>query len=151
MRTKLMLLVFAMFAVMIGALTISAQETPSQWSGIYTVGQAQRGQVLYQSKCAGCHLNSLAGFADDEASPPQPALVGEEFEKSWDNSTLGELFEKIQITMPRDDPGTLKAQESADILAFMLQVGKAPAGTTELPATTEALKKFKYLAKKPEA
>lgn len=151
MRMRLMFLVCAMFAVMIGALTISAQETPSQWSGVYTVEQAQRGAALYQVKCAGCHLKSLAGFADDEASPPQPALVGEEFAKTWDNFTLGDLFEKIQITMPRDDPGTLKLQESADILAFMLQVGKAPAGTTELPATTEALKKFKYLAKKPDA
>ncbi len=37
-------------------------------------------------------------------------------------------------TMPEDDPGSLSAQEYADVLAYILQLNDLPAGGVELPA-----------------
>ena len=41
---------------------------------------------------------------------------------------------------PQRNEGTLSRQQSADVVAFVLSVNKAPAGQTELPRKTDALK-----------
>ena len=51
---------------------------------------------------------------------------------------------KIQHTMPANAPGTLTAQQSVDILAYMLQVGKFPAGNTELSSDDKALSQITF-------
>ncbi len=110
---------------------VYAQETPAEdqhtvWDGVYTEGQAERGQVLYTESCSGCHAPDLRG---DNTSP---SLVGMSFTFLWGGSTLGALFERIQEQMPPARPGSLSAQTYRDVLAFVLRANSYPAGTQEL-------------------
>src|SRR5262249_50257110 len=43
------------------ALVGSAQQTKTQWNGIYTEAQAARGEPLYAQNCASCHGPELTG------------------------------------------------------------------------------------------
>jgi hypothetical protein len=51
--------------------------------------------------------------------------------------------------MPPSNPNVVSAKEKADIVAYLLKEASFPAGETELPATTEALKAIKFEATKP--
>jgi cytochrome c len=120
--------------------TVHAQPpTKSIWDGIYTAEQATRGQALYAQECSSCHGGELTG---GEMAPP---LAGGEFLAGWDGLTVGDLFERIRISMPQSAPGSL----SADILAYMFQASKFPTGTTELPKEAGILKTIKFEVKKP--
>jgi S-disulfanyl-L-cysteine oxidoreductase SoxD len=124
--------------------TVHAQPpTKSIWDGIYTQEQATRGQALYAQECASCHGGELTG---GEMAPP---LAGGEFLAGWDGLTVGDMFERIRISMPQNAPGSLSGQQNADILAFMFQASKFPAGTTELPKEAGILKTIKFEVKKP--
>ena len=98
------------------------------WDGVYTAGQAERGEVLYTASCAACHATDLRG---DNTSP---SLVGQSFAFLWGGSTLGELFGRIQQLMPTDRPNSLSAQTYRDILAFILRNNSYPPGVQELEA-----------------
>jgi len=124
--------------------TLAAQEARSQWDGVYTLEQAARGESLFAAKCSSCHGPDLNG------GEMAPGLVGGNFTSNWNDLTLGDLFERIRISMPQNDPGSLSRQENADILAFMLRKGSYPAGEAELPARTEMLNMYKFVAMKPE-
>jgi quinoprotein glucose dehydrogenase len=122
--------------------TAHAQGTLTIVQGVYTPEQAKRGEGLYKEQCAACHGDDLAG------SGPMPPLAGDDFVKSWVGKTVGDLFEKTHTSMPASAPGTLSEQQTADIIAYMLSIGKYPAGTTELAATMEPLTKIKIEAPK---
>lgn len=98
------------------------------WDGVYTEGQAERGEVQYTASCAACHAPDLRG---DNTSP---SLVGLSFAFLWGERTLGELFGRIQELMPTDRPGSLSAQTYRDILAFILRANSYPTGEQELEA-----------------
>ena len=51
-----------------------------------------------------------------------------------------ELFEKISLTMPALDPGSLMPAQVADLVAHALSASEYPAGTVELAPDVEALK-----------
>ena len=104
-------------------------------AGTYTEEQAKRGATIYAQECAACHGEQLAG------QDPIPGLAGADFQARWKN--VGELFEKIQTTMPAISPGSLSAAQTADVIAHMLAVNKYPAGKTELPSKMEALTAIK--------
>ena len=104
----------------------SAQAPTTVWDGVYTAAQAKRGEALYRTHCAACHGEALGGL---EAAP---ALVGDVFSSTWEGAPLADLFERTRATMPQNKPGSLSRPQNADILAFMLQAGKFPAGATEL-------------------
>src|ERR671935_2465622 len=124
--------------------TVHAQEpTKSVWDGVYTEEQAKRGQPLYAEQCASCHGPELMG---GEMAPP---LATGDFLSGWDGLTVGDLFERIRISMPQNAPGSLSGQQNADILAFVLASNKFPAGTDELPKEAMILKTIKFEAKKP--
>ena len=72
-----------------------------------------------------------------------------EFAKEWNGQPLSDLFERIRLTMPADAPGSLKPEETADVLAFVLKKGNQPAGTSDLPADPAALKAVVFSAKGP--
>ena len=57
-----------------------------------------------------------------------PPLAGGEFMAGWDGLTIGDLFERIRISMPQNAPGSLSGQQNADILAFMFSANKFPGG-----------------------
>jgi len=93
--------------------------------GVYTAGQAARGQQLYGAQCAGCHGKAMEGTI---GSP----LVGESFLSNWSARPLASLVDKIQKTMPFNQPGSLSRQQSIDLGAYILQAGKFPPGPAEL-------------------
>ena len=124
---------------------VHAQPTKSVWDGVYTEEQAKRGAPLYSEQCASCHGPELMG---GEMAPP---LATGDFLSGWDSLTMGDLFERIRISMPQNNPGSLSGQQNADILAFVLSANKFPAGQTELSNQGMALKDIKFEAKKPGA
>jgi len=77
-----------------------------------------------------------------------PALAGGEFMAGWDGLTVGDLFERIRISMPQNSPGSLSGAQNADILAFVLASNKFPAGQTELAKDAMILKTIKFESKK---
>ena len=133
-----------MAAVLMLNASVHAQPpSKSIWDGIYTEEQATRGKGLYSQECASCHGGELTG---GEMAPP---LAGGEFLAGWDGLTVGDLFERIRISMPQNNPGSLSGQQNADILAFMFSSSRFPAGTTELPKEAGILKQIKFEVKKP--
>jgi len=122
--------------------TVRAQPTKSVWDGVYTMDQANRGKQGYSEQCASCHGPELTG------GEMAPALAGGEFLAGWDGLTVGDLFERIRISMPQNSPGSLSGAQNADILAFMLASNKFPAGETELAKDAMVLKSIKFEAKK---
>jgi S-disulfanyl-L-cysteine oxidoreductase SoxD len=122
----------------------AAVQTPRTiWNGIYTDAQAKRGQAVYEEQCASCHSPDLKGA--DQA----PALVGTDFNAEWNDVAINDLFERISATMPADKPGTMKPEQVADVIAFVLNKGGFPTGDGELPAQTDTLKDIKFLSKQP--
>lgn len=121
---------------------VLAQEK-SQWDGVYTEAQATRGDDLYAKQCAACHGADMSG------GEQAPSLTGAEFMASWDGLAVGDLFERIQLSMPQTNPGSLTGQQNADIIAAILRKGGFPAGQTEIPPQAKAMSGHKLLAKKP--
>jgi S-disulfanyl-L-cysteine oxidoreductase SoxD len=131
----------------VGALqsTIRGDEgTHSVWDGVYTSEQQKRGQALYNQQCSPCHGDTLGG--GDAA----PALAGGEFLANWNGLTVGDLFERVRKTMPLSKPGKLSRQVNADIVAYILNVNRFPAGSVELPCDTELLKQIRVEMVRPE-
>ena len=120
----------------------SAQPTKSVWDGVYTEEQANRGKQGYADQCASCHGPELTG------GEMAPALAGGDFMAGWDGLTVGDLFERIRISMPQNAPGSLSGQQNADILAFVLASNKFPSGSAELAKEAMILKTIKLEAKK---
>ncbi|HUC76867.1 MAG TPA: cytochrome c [Vicinamibacterales bacterium] len=120
----------------------SAQPTKSVWDGVYTEEQANRGRQGYADQCASCHGPELTG------GEMAPALAGGDFMAGWDGLTVGDLFERIRISMPQNAPGSLSGQQNADILAFVLASNKFPSGSAELAKEAMILKTIKLEAKK---
>jgi mono/diheme cytochrome c family protein len=112
-------------------------------SGVYTEEQAQRGKTAYVKHCSECHGEDLGG---DGTAPP---LKGPDFLTNWSGLTVAELFDRVRIGMPPDNPNEVTPKEKIDIVAHVLKEGGFPAGTTELPATMETLKTIKIDEKKP--
>jgi mono/diheme cytochrome c family protein len=119
------------------------QAERTTWDGVYTAEQAARGDALWLDRCAKCHANDMSGG-------DAPSLVGSEFSGNWNGLPLGDLADRMRLTMPQDDPQTLSREQTADLVAAVLSGNHMPPGQTELPAQTESLKQIKYLAKKAE-
>jgi len=113
---------------------LDAQTSALASAGAYTAAQAARGAALYQSTCSSCHNTDLSG---DGMAPP---LAGPDFAAHWVDQSVADLFVSIHTNMPSDQPGTLSAQQVADLIAFLLSSNKYPAGATELPTATDHLK-----------
>src|SRR6266550_607044 len=113
------------------------------WAGVYSEAQAKRGETTANSRCSACHGTDLGG---GEAGP---ALVGLEFLGNWNQQSLGDLFDRIHSTMPADAPGSLSLQDTADVIARVLQLNKFPAGQKELPTDMNALGQIKIESQPP--
>jgi cytochrome c len=118
------------------ATTATAQDgKKTVWDGIYTVEQAKRGEQAFARACSYCHGSELDGGDD----PNGPALRGPFFFRQWHDLTVAELFTFISQQMPQSDPGSLTPQTYIDIISFVFQANKMPAGDTELPPVRETL------------
>ena len=125
-------------------LNVQAQQAQSVGDGVYSAAQATRGQVIYKAQCAECHGNALEGTV---GSP----LTGDGFLSDWSARPLSALVDKIQKTMPFSAPGSLSRQQSTDLTAYMLQVGKFRAGGAELTDATLARIQFPQRSAAPRA
>jgi len=95
-------------------------------AGVYTADQADRGVALFKRKCASCHAPNR--FTDDQM-----------FLTPYAGKPLWEMFEVISDSMPEDDPGGMKPEEYADVIAHLLKLNGFPTGQTELPTSKDAL------------
>lgn len=122
----------------------STEPTQSVWDGVYTEEQANRGEMLYARRCARCHAADLTG------GEIAPALNNAEFKSNWSGLSVDDLLERIKVSMPQDDPGSLSRQQTADIVAFVLLKNGFPAGKTELAREAEVLKGIRFEQSKAE-
>ena len=119
-----------------------AEQSKSVWDGVFTKEQADRGAAAYTASCSECHGKDLGGdgFA--------PALSGAEFIGNWNDLSVGDLFERIRISMPPSGPGSVTTAQKADIVSHILNANKFPVGEKELEPATEVLKGIKIEMKK---
>jgi S-disulfanyl-L-cysteine oxidoreductase SoxD len=122
--------------------SVQAQAPASVLDGIYTTAQADRGKEVFTMSCAGCHGDKLEGGASG------PTLSGPDFTSGYKDGSAGALLNKISQDMPSNAPGSLEAQQYADVFAYVLSVNKYPAGQTEAPKDPAALKTVKMAAPK---
>src|SRR5512135_2148855 len=137
-RIPFVLAVLTITTLTVGFSTALAQAPASALDGIYADEQAKRGEKVYADNCAICHGDKLEG-----TSTGGPTLSGKDFINGWKGMTAGDLLDKISMDMPSNAPGTLKPDEYADVMAFVMSVNKYPAGKTPLPTTSATLKSVK--------
>src|SRR5215204_2717199 len=134
MKNTVAVLIVGGFLASLGVV-VTAQATRSVNEGVYTADQAKKGEATYKEQCAACHGDNLEG------SGPMPPLAGKDFLANWQGKTIGDLYEKTQTSMPATAPGTLTPEQAANLMAYLLSVGKYPAGTP-LPDKMDDLKKI---------
>ena len=122
---------------------VTAQQSKSQWDGVFGQEQAKRGEGLYSQYCSSCHGADLTG------GEMAPGLTGGEFNANWNDLSLGQLFERIRVGMPGNAPGSLSRAQVADILSYILLKGNYPVGSADLPTQTEVLNTIKFVSTKP--
>lgn len=140
---------FSRAEVRLKADATSAQGARSITSGVYTGDQARRGRDHYRKRCILCHLDNGQGreaepvivgqSLEREGDAEAPAVAGEPFLTRWNGKTAGALYDLMRKTMPVGSAGSLSAQDYADVLAYLLELSKLPAGPQELPAVRDQL------------
>jgi mono/diheme cytochrome c family protein len=130
-------------AVIVAVSVGAAAQGTSVWSGVYTDEQASRGEALSNKLCTSCHGPDLSG---GEAGP---TLVGLEFVGNWNSLTVADFYDRVHATMPADAPGTMTAQQTTDITAYVFKLNKYPAGKAELPTDLALLKGIKIEGEQP--
>ena len=132
---------FLLVAVLHLAIPTHAQDAQrTVWDGVYNDTQARRGEAVFLEACSNCHGRSLEG------ADMTPALTGGAFMANWDGLTVGDLFDRIRISMPADRPGSLSRQEDADVVAYILRFNEFPSGKEELPREVQILKQILFKA-----
>lgn len=129
---RVLVLTAAATGVAIGALCADAHVSAQSGAlattrdGVYSTAQAARGQMVFDEKCRDCHTAAMWG-------------------SDWEGKSVGDVFEYISQYMPEPAPGTLSAQQTRDVVAFLLKSNTLPAGSAELPEMLEAMKSIKML------
>lgn len=101
----------------------------STGSAPYTPQQVSQGREIYDMTCAVCHGQNLQGLS-------APALTGPSFGRSHLNA--GQLRTVVVQTMPLTAPGSLKPDEYAAVLAYLLSYDCVqPAGDGQQSFPTE--------------
>ena len=108
------------------AVAVLAAQAPARSvkDGVYTTAQATRGRALYDEKCVNCHANRMWG-------------------QDWPEKSLFDVYDVVKNFMPEDAPGSLSAAQTRDVVAYILQNNKLPAGRVELPEAEADLKQIK--------
>ena len=139
-------LLSGIFVTYASRVVMSAQKVAgaeSVWDGVYTTAQATRGKEVFGENCKDCHMEDLQGDTADV-----PALVGDVFLDEWMDKSLDELFARMRSTMPQDSPESLSTQMYLDVLAYILQSNKFPAGEMELKRDANLMKAMMITKKK---
>ena len=141
MRLRVIFGVLAIMWVVGVSQHAGAAQGKTVWDGVFSEAQAKRGAEEYTKNCSECHGKDLMGdgFA--------PALTGAEFMGNWNDLSIGDLYERIRISMPPSGPSAVSPAQKADIMAHLMNMNKWPAGSGELEPKTEALKQIKIVMK----
>jgi mono/diheme cytochrome c family protein len=117
-----------LWAIVMSAAARAREDPRTIVDRVYSVAQAERGEARFKTSCGSCH--------------PPSSFGGGSFAERWDGQTMAEVFEFVSNAMPENDPGGLKQEEYADVLAYILRINAYPAGSDELPTDRDALKKL---------
>jgi quinoprotein glucose dehydrogenase len=142
MKTRPALIVLGIALLGTAYSAVQAQAPASVNDGIYTAAQADRGKAVFAMNCAGCHGDKAEG------GNAGPTLTGPDFTNGYKDGSAGALLNKISQDMPSSAPGSLEAQQYADVFAYVLSINNYPAGQTEAPKEAAALKDVKMAAPK---
>lgn len=101
-------------------------------------GTAKEGRALYEQKCAGCHGQRGEGATAEElVGEPKPP-TGEDPSKAigpyWPYATT--IFDFISRSMPPAAPGSLSANETYAITAYLLAANQIIGEGDEIGAAT---------------
>lgn len=96
---------------------------------VYSPEQAERGEAVFTDVCGACHSTSQ--------------FRGEDFSMNWTRRTLRDLYRLIRNTMPQDSPGRLSDQQYIDVVAYLLQLNRYPAGGAELASDEDLLRRIR--------
>lgn len=104
------------------------QQAGSALPALYTLAQAKAGQAIYVEQCVSCHGADLHGVA-------APAVAGTEFLKTAkENDWTLEVIRYLVFTMmPLNAGGSLRPEQYADLMAFLLASSCYPAGSAPFP------------------
>ena len=116
----------------------AAPPAASTGSAPYTPQQVAQGSAIYATSCAVCHGATLQGVS-------APALTGAGFGRSHLNAS--QLRDVVTQRMPLASPGSLKPDEYASVMAFLLSYdcvkpsgsGTQPFPTNPLPALQQVM------------
>ncbi|MDR7522999.1 MAG: cytochrome c [Armatimonadota bacterium] len=101
--------VFCLLAASSGVLARASPALPPQ---VAATEQVDRGRTVFRSSCAKCH--GPEGQGGEGPTLIGPASVVRSYR------TAQTLFDFVSANMPFDAPGSLKAEDYWDILAFVL-------------------------------
>lgn len=126
-----------LFVLTISTFALSSHVVTGQQSSVFADAQAQRGQNLYEKRCASCHGAQLSGGS----SVP---LAGRRFMEKWGqgNHNVDELYFITRTQMPYGAAGTMTNQQYIDVVAYLLKANGYKAGDRPLPMDAAALKKI---------
>jgi len=119
---------FVCVVSMSAASTAAGEDPRTIVDRVFSVAQAERGEQRFKISCSSCHTPGSFG--------------GGTFAERWEGQTMADVFDYVSSAMPENDPGGLKKDEYADVLAYILRINAYPAGNDELPADSVELKKL---------
>ena len=123
-----MLLVLLVLPVGAGRAVSASPQAPSPASPVtFTEEQAARGEQLFVRVCVECHGRKEMTNADVRLK--------------WNGRSAFDLFDRIRISMPESDPGSLPRGQYLDVTAFLAKLNGLPAGSVDLPDDEAALRK----------
>jgi alcohol dehydrogenase (cytochrome c) len=102
----------------------------------FVAEQAAAGARLYGVSCAVCHGAKLEGVSG-------PALRADA-RADAQTPTVGDLYRAVSQRMPKTNPGSLTAEQSVEVMAYLLNANGSSAGVTALTAAAAAVSKQKF-------
>lgn len=125
MARMALLLAGALAVASVGGVVAARAQGATTNDGVYTAEQAVKGKELYGQVCESCHQPSK--------------FMGAEFSRAYGSKPLSEI-DAAMAEMPMDNPGSLKRDDIATLIAFFLEMNKYPAGQKALSGEADALK-----------
>lgn len=114
------------YALAVAATVVAAPALAQTVPVVYADGQTGGGKSAYDANCQSCHGDTLQGLLE------APPLSGPRFNQTWRGGSVKDLYDFAFMYMPQDKPSTLTPQTYADIVAYILQFNKVPAGDKPL-------------------
>jgi mono/diheme cytochrome c family protein len=112
---------------LVASAVFTTHSLSAQSGGVYTADQAKAGAAIFAAQCSVCHGQKLEGISG-------PQLAGPDFMGKWSGETADDLRDLIASQMPLTNPGSLKPAEVLQVLSYILQQNKYPAGDSALTA-----------------